>query len=649
MNTATLRETQAIVAAGAQAVVSGQGLLLIALSRLRPSKKRNVRASAPLQSIPELAASIARVGLLQNLVVVPDPDGEHYEVVAGKRRLAALKLLVKRRKLLSDHEVPCLPVPEEAGRTASLSENVQRVQMHPADQFEAFAALVAEGRPVEDIAADFGVTPLVVQRRLKLANVSPRLLADYRADTVTLEQLMALAITDAHAAQEAAFYGSPAWQRNPQALRDHLTHEDIEAARDPLARFVGIDAYRAAGGAIRRDLFSEDDEGIYFTDFGLLDQLARERLAAVAEQVRGEGWSWVDVAPRATCAELHAFQRAPRARREPNKAEAKRLAKLEAQQTELQDQLDAEDAELSEEQMQAMQENLDRLGNELDAIEQSLVTYAPEVLALAGAVVSLDHAGGVLVQRGLLRPEQAKALRAQERGEVGGVPRVEEAGAPAGAKRGMSERLARRLSAHRTVALQAEVARHPNVALAALVHQLALDVLVGGYYGQTCVVNVSAKPRHGLAADAPDVEESPAAKGLDEVCEAWIKRLPQAPDALLAELLALPQQELLSLLAVCVARTVDATTSREEVPACQLAQAVGLDMHAWWKPTAAGYFEHVSKAQVIEAVQSFAADQVQRIGMLKKHELAAEAERLAAGSSWLPAMLRGPEPQVAEV
>ena len=56
----------------------------------------------------------------------------------------------------------------------------------PADQFEAFAALVAEGRSIEDIAADFSVTPLVVQRRLKLANVSPRLLADYRAEAVSL-------------------------------------------------------------------------------------------------------------------------------------------------------------------------------------------------------------------------------------------------------------------------------------------------------------------------------------------------------------------------------------------------------------------------------------------------------------------------------
>lgn len=73
--------------------------------------------------------------------------------------------------------MPCLQVAYGTARTASHTENVQREEMHTADQFEAFTALVAEGRLIEDIAADFNVTPLVVQRRLKLANVSPRLMA----------------------------------------------------------------------------------------------------------------------------------------------------------------------------------------------------------------------------------------------------------------------------------------------------------------------------------------------------------------------------------------------------------------------------------------------------------------------------------------
>jgi ParB family chromosome partitioning protein len=127
-----------------------------------------------------------------------------------------------------------------------------------------------------------------------------------------------------------------------------------------------------------------------------------------------------------------------------------------------------------------------------------------------------------------------------------------------------------------------------------------------------------------------------------EVREAWARRLPQDSDSLLAELLAMPQVEVLSLLAVCVGLTVSAIASREtEAPATELAQAVGLDMHDWWVPTAEGYFAHVSKTKALEAVQAFAPDAVRRLEKLKKAELASEAERLAVGSGWLPSMLRG--------
>ncbi len=178
-----------------------------------------------------------------------------------------------------------------------------------ADQFAAFAALVKEGRPIEDIAADFGVSPLVVQRRLKLANVSPRLMTDYRASGVTLEQLMALTITDDHAAQEAAFYGAPEWQRGASALRDRLTEREITATH-PLVRFVGLDAYTAAGGGIRRDLFAEGEAGTYLTDAALLETLVRGKLDARAEDVRAEGWAWVEAVPHMSHADRQAFQNA---------------------------------------------------------------------------------------------------------------------------------------------------------------------------------------------------------------------------------------------------------------------------------------------------------------------------------------------------
>lgn len=646
MNTATLHETTAIASAVA-AVAASQELLLIPLSKLRPSS-RNVRKSGGT-SIPELAASIARVGLLQNLNVVLAADGEHYEVVAGRRRLAALKLLVKRRKLAKDFEVPCLLGSDAAARTVSLTENVQREAMHPADQFEAFADLVAEGRPIEDIAADFGVTPLVVQRRLKLANVSPRLLTDYRGDAVTLEQLMALAITDDHAAQEAAFYESPQWQRSPEALRDHLTHEEIDAGRDALAKFVGVQVYEQAGGAVRRDLFADEQNGIFLTDAALLETLAKDRLAQVVEQVQAEGWGWVDVAPRATYADLHQFQRMRSKRREPSKAEAKRIAKLEAQQRKLQDRLDDENEEMTDEQAQAMQDAMDSLGNELEAIERTLVVYPPRTMVTAGAVVSLDHMGGVIVHRGLLREEQAKALRENERDGHGADDDTERnSEAAAEGKLTISEKLVKRLSAHRTAALQAEVARHPHVALVAVVHGLALRVIHDTHYGSP--INITANPQDRLEQFAPDVAEAPAAVGMRQVREAWADRLPSDPDALFAELLALPQQELLSLLAVCVGFTVTAIASREdEAPAAALARAVGLDMHAWWTPTAAGYFDHVAKAKALEGVRAFAPGEVDRLGKLKKAQIASEAERLAAGSGWLPAMFRAQEVTTVDV
>jgi ParB family transcriptional regulator, chromosome partitioning protein len=664
MNTVTYSETQAVQDAATPSAVEAIAtatyrLLLIPLSQLRPSS-RNVRQSGGA-SIPELASSIARVGLLQNLTVTVASEGNHYEVVAGKRRLAALKLLAKRRKIDKAQAVPCLLVPDASARTVSLTENVQRETMHPGEQFEAFAALVAEGRPIEDIAADFGVTPLVVQRRLRLANVSPRLLADYRADAVTLDQLMALAITDDHAAQEAAFYDVPEWRRSPQALREQLTEREIDATRDALARFVGMEAYEAVGGGVRRDLFSDDARGLFLTDAALLETLARDRLASTAEAVRAEGWAWVETVPRTTSAELHSFQRARRDRRTPNKGEAKRIAKLQARQQAIDDLLNADEAEdMTDEATSALYEENDQLGADFGAIEESLLVFAPETMAIAGVIVTVDHAGDIAIHRGLLREADAKALRAQER-----QGRDKDAGAGAGNHEGdtetaasalprISEKLARRLSAHRTAALQIALARQPQVALAALVHGLVLQVMVEkeGLWMRSPAqpVHITASAQDDLDKHAFDVAQSPAAIQLRDVRQAWMGRLPTDASDLFAALLTTPQENLLSLLAACMAMTVGAVTPREDaMPAAALAQAVGLDMHDWWSPTADGYFAHVSKSKALEAVRVFAPEHAARLLKLKKGELASEAARLAVGSGWLPQMLQAAEPPAAEV
>ncbi|MBG5567928.1 ParB/RepB/Spo0J family partition protein [Pseudomonas aeruginosa] len=653
MNAITYTEARAINTAAAiplEAADPTKNLILVPLSRLvsRPTG-RNVR-KAPRMSIPELAASIQRVGLLQNLIVIASVDGEHYEVVAGGRRLAALKLLAKKHRIAKDWEVPCLQVADGTARTASLTENVQREAMHPADQFEAFAALVAEGRPIEDIAADFSVTPLVVQRRLKLANVSPRLMADYRADAVTLDQLMALSITDDHAAQESAFYDAPTWQRQPSALRDRLTEREIDAHRHPLVRFVGRDAYEQAGGGIRRDLFAEDDAGVYLTDAALLERLAQDKLAGIAAEVKAEGWAWVDATPAVTHADLHAFQRAPRERREPTKREAQRIEKLQTKLHELaaavDDALDAD----NEEKADALQEEGEALGEQLQTLEDGLQDYGANVKAAAGAIVTIDRSGEAVIHRGLMREAEAKALRTLERlrqgfgseGEAGNDDEGGEADdAPKTAT--LSDRLAQRLSAHRTAALQIEVARHPQVALAALVHSMVQTVLQDSRYGlnrDALPLGVSLKAQDRLEGIAPDWPESPAAVALRKLHQVAGEGLPEDSAELFAVLLAKSQDELVRLLAVCVAVTVDVVTSRaaQHQPGAELAQAVGLDMAAWWKPTADGYFQHVPKAAILEAVGAFAPSHVTRLAKLKKGDIASEAERLADGTGWMPAI-----------
>ena len=84
----------------------------IALDKLVASDA-NVRRIKAGVSVEDLAEDIARRGLLQSLSVRPvlEGDGEEtakFAVSAGGRRLAALKLLVKQKRLAKNAPVPCI-------------------------------------------------------------------------------------------------------------------------------------------------------------------------------------------------------------------------------------------------------------------------------------------------------------------------------------------------------------------------------------------------------------------------------------------------------------------------------------------------------------------------------------------------------------
>lgn len=137
------------------APLPADSLLLIGVALLVPSP-RNMRKAKTAVSIEELATSIASTGLLQNIVVVERADGK-YEVVAGNRRLQAIKHAIKTKRLPKNYEVPCRVVADAEAVAASLTENFHRVAAHPADEFEAFAALVKDGKSTEEVAEQFGV------------------------------------------------------------------------------------------------------------------------------------------------------------------------------------------------------------------------------------------------------------------------------------------------------------------------------------------------------------------------------------------------------------------------------------------------------------------------------------------------------------
>jgi ParB family chromosome partitioning protein len=127
------------------------------------------------------------------------------------------------------------------------------------------------------------VTPHVVRQRLRLATVSPKLIQVYRDGGLTLEQLMAFAITEDHARQEAV-YERLSYNRDASNVRCLLTETHV-AATDRRAVFVGVEAYTEAGGTILRDLFTED-RGSYFEDVTLLDLLVTAKLGREADALR---------------------------------------------------------------------------------------------------------------------------------------------------------------------------------------------------------------------------------------------------------------------------------------------------------------------------------------------------------------------------
>jgi ParB family transcriptional regulator, chromosome partitioning protein len=591
-----------------------QPIISIPLNKLVPWKG-NVRKTGVDDGIEELRASIAAHGVLQSLIVKKHKGGK-FAVVAGQRRHRVLSALADEGAIASDVPVPCHVMAAAAdAKEISLTENVVRAPMHPADQFEAFSALAGEGATPADIAARFGMSETAVKQRLKLARVSPAVFQAYKDGELTLEQVQAFTVSDDHAAQDAVFAGL-AWNRNPSYIRNALTQDDIRAT-DKRARFVTVAAYEEAGGAVRRDLFAEDDEGVFLLDGQLLDRLALEKLKTEAETVKAEGWQWVEPALELDRPEMDFRVRRP----DPLPLSEETQAERERLDDEY-NALFGSDRELDEEES----ERLDAIEQRIAELEDREVAYSPEVMAIAGAIVTLDSEGGLDVLRGLVRPEDEP--ESEDRSESSGTKERPE----------FSAKLTQSLTAAKSAAIGAALTGNHDVALAAVVHALALSVFNHG--GDTRLEVRGKVTRYG--------EDSNGADELSAAHESWSERIPTDKMALLAWCLEQKQETLLDLLAFCAGCTVNAVQAKQDSTdderlqhANALASALKLDMTQWFTPTAENYFSRVGRQSIVKAITEATGKPAKRSWeKLKKTELAALAERETAGTGWLPSILR---------
>jgi ParB family transcriptional regulator, chromosome partitioning protein len=249
--------------------------------------KTNVRHGVKKADYEDLIPSIRQRGILQPLLV--RKNGKGYEIVAGRRRYLAVQSLEKEG--LEIEAIPCAIMAkgdDAAAVEASLIENVTRLPMDDMDQFEAFQRLLKEGRTVEEIANTFGVTEIMVKRRLAIANLSPKIRTAYRAEEIDGETLRALTLASKQQQKDWLLLFEDPEQHAPKGAnlkRWLLGGSQISTAN----AIFDVANYK---GEIVSDLFGEES---YFANPDTFWHLQNQAIAALKASFEAHGWSRVEV------------------------------------------------------------------------------------------------------------------------------------------------------------------------------------------------------------------------------------------------------------------------------------------------------------------------------------------------------------------
>lgn len=592
----------------------------------------NVRTTAYAQkSIEGLAATILSVGVLQNLVVHALPDAL-YGVAAGGRRLAALNHLLETNAIEPSYAVPVKVVPEELAVAASMIENDMRVDMHPAEQLAGFRTLAGEGKTPAQIGDLLGYPARHVNRLLKLATLAPALLEALAKDEISVEQCQALTLTDDHDRQLQAWTTAKQgmYHSTPSAdyLKRLIINNDI-AVSNPVFRFVGQEAYLAAGGTLKQDLFSAEDE--IFADRLLTEKLLQEKLQDEAQHIQDiEGWAWSEARLSPVSHYGDDAKKYQLCWPEPAYTIDER-AKI----SELQDMVEASTTYDDENELQQRIDDM-----EYRAIARQVT---PEYVASHGVFVSFED-GELNVQRGvLLRTEEdIQAIEAAEAARVMSYRREPE---PVD---DISLPLLTKMSSERTLAVQAALMQQPGNAVAMLAWTLCQDVFGRQEYNNPMMLRLTCN-HHSLSQNAPSGTQGKAWLALMAEKDRLAGQLPTGWQSDMTTFFTLPGELITALLAFCAACAIDGVQTRESGHTSRsrlstLESATGFHLRDWWQPIGENFFGLLTKTQIAAALTDAGLNDAARdTEKLKRADAAARAEREMADNRWVPDWLCSPD------
>ena len=600
-------------------------LEMIPLSKLVLSPKNVRKTPASEAADAELYASILETGLKQNLLV--HKVGAKFHVHAGGRRLAALQKLKADAHLKAGHLVPCQVEDPDRAEDTSAAENMVRAAMHAADQFEAFATLRAKGRTEDQIAAQFGITTDLVRRRLKLATVAPELMDIFREGDMSLDCVMAFTLTDDHARQIETWETVKShYNPSPHAIRNHLTQKTYSGA-SKLARFVGIEAYKDAGGTVIEDLFTERDS-MHLEDPDLLERLAQDKLQGLSNKA-AETWRWSEAHLET---DYDSFRSYGRVYPQPLESDPELDAEYDRLQARQQSLEDDYDEETWTDALQEEEESIcDRL-REIEEIREANVAFTEEDHKIAGCIVTINHAGEVTSHEGLVRPEDIPApAEDDDRGDGEGEANSDTDAAPTPAielpqasrtssvpldptaaarkAQGIPQALADDLRATRHQILQAHLAADYSTAYEVMLYAMARAVIGRGAY--TSPLDLSLRPATTMGSREL-LKETVAQHMLDALNEglnlAWAEA--DAPEDFQL-LCAMSDDDKQKLFAWCAAYGLNQQLGNDS--RCNpVIEAIGLrlnvDVAACWRPTFDNYWVRVNKDHALETAATLISD-----------------------------------------